>query len=232
MTKKYRNEWKYHCAQSELAALEQRIAAVLQRDSHAGTDGKYGVHSLYFDDMYNTCASDTQAGLSKRFKYRIRYYGSTPEYLRLERKEKLNGGCHKTTCLLTRAEYDALVSGNVSPLVYETEKPLLRQFCMEILKRRFTPRVIVDYERIAYIEPITNIRVTIDTTISVSREFDRFLDGDYLRVPLMHKDEHVLEVKFDDILPGYVKRSIYHSSLQQQTFSKYVLGFERLRSLR
>jgi len=102
---------------------------------------------------------------------------------------------------------------------------------MEMLKRRFTPRVIVDYERIAYIEPITNIRVTIDTNISVSRNFDRFLKGDYLRIPLMHRDEHVLEVKFDEILPGYVKRSIYQSSLQQQTFSKYVLGFERLRSI-
>ena len=103
---------------------------------------------------------------------------------------------------------------------------------MEILRRRFTPRVIVDYERIAYIEPITNIRVTMDTNISVSRHFNRFLEGDYLRTPLMRKDEHVLEVKFDEILPGYVKRSIYQSGLQQQTFSKYVLGFEQLRSLR
>ena len=89
--KKYRNEWKYHCAQSELAAVEQRLAAVLERDSHAGEDGRYGVHSLYFDDLYNTCASDTQSGLGRRYKYRIRYYGSKPEYLRLERKEKLNG---------------------------------------------------------------------------------------------------------------------------------------------
>lgn len=230
--KYYRNEWKYHCAQTDLARIEQCLSAVLSRDMHAGSDGKYIVRSLYFDDMNNTCASDTQAGIDARYKYRIRYYDHDPDHLRLERKEKLDGCCHKTTCTLTADEYAALLSGDVAPLIYETEKRLLREFCAAILKRRFTPRVIVEYQRIAFVEPIANIRITMDTNITVSSEYDRFLTGDYLQVPLLNKDEHVLEVKFDSILPGYVRRSIGQHSLLQQSFSKYVLGFERLRSLR
>ena len=90
----------------------------------------------------------------------------------------------------------------------------------------------MDYQRIAFVESISNVRITIDTNISVAKEYDRFLTGDYLHVPLMKSNEHVLEVKFDSILPGYIKRSIYQSSLQQQAFSKYALGYERLRSLK
>jgi len=230
--KKYRNEWKYHCIQTELTRIEQHLGAVMSRDVHAHADGKYSVHSLYFDDLDNSCVSDTQAGIDARYKYRIRYYDNDPAHLFLERKEKLYSCCHKVTCALTKEEYAALVKGEVTPLIYETEKTLLREFCAAILKRHFTPRVIVDYQRIAFVEPIANIRITMDMNIAVSKEYDRFLSGEYLRVPLMHSNEHVLEVKFDAILPDYIKRSIYQSTLQQQTFSKYALGFERLRSLR
>lgn len=230
--KKYRNEWKYHCTQTELSVIEQQLGVVMARDMHAGPDGKYCVHSLYFDDINNSCFCDTQSGLDMRYKYRIRYYDEDSGHLRLEKKEKLDGGCYKRTCALTEAEYRCLVQGDVVPLVYETEKPLLREFCAAIMKRNFTPRVIVEYHRLAFVEPIANVRITMDTNIAVSKEYGEFLNGDYLRIPLMKKDEHVLEVKFDSILPGYIKRSLHQINLQQQTFSKYALGYERLRSLK
>lgn len=230
--KKYRNEWKYCCTEAELARVEQRLMAVLARDTHAGADGKYGVHSLYFDDLTNTCARDTEAGNGLRFKYRIRYYGQNPDFLRLERKEKRYGGCHKDSCTITREEYDALVSGDVSALLYDPDRPLLRRFSADILKRRFTPKVIVDYERIAYVEPIANVRITLDTSIAVSSDCGGFLGGEYLKIPLLRKGVHVLEVKFDDILPAHIKQCVYESELQQRSFSKYNLGFEKLRSYR
>jgi len=229
--KKYRNEWKYCCTNTELAQVEQRIGAVLAKDVHAGSDGRYGVHSLYFDDLTNACAAETEAGNGLRFKYRIRYYECNPDFLRLERKEKRYGGCWKDSCRISREEYEALVSGDVSGLLYTDDRPLLRRFAVDILARGFAPKVIVDYERIAYVEPITNVRVTLDLNIAVSKECPRFLYGDYLRVPLLQQNQHVLEVKFDDILPGYIKQSVYGCSLQQRSFSKYCLGFEKLRSI-
>ena len=38
-------------------------------------DGKYLIHSLYFDDYKDKSIYTTDSGLSKRFKWRIRYYG-------------------------------------------------------------------------------------------------------------------------------------------------------------
>lgn len=231
LMKKYRNEWKYCCTDADLVRVEHRIGAVLQKDVHAGENGRYGVHSLYFDDLNNTCAMETEAGNGLRFKYRIRYYGNNPDFLRLERKEKRYGGCFKASCRITRGEFEALTAGDVSGLLYDETKPLLRRFAADILMRGFTPRVIVDYERIAYVEPIANVHITLDLNIAVSKEYGRFLNGDYLKVPLLSKGRHVLEVKFDDVFPGYLKQSVYECNLQQRSFSKYGLGFELLRSM-
>lgn len=229
--KKYRNEWKYSLHEGEIARVEHRIGAVLDRDVHAGGDGRYGVHSLYFDDLSNACANETEAGDGERFKYRIRYYDQDPTFLRLERKEKRYGGCFKLSCRITPEECGQLSRGEVSDLLYDEKRPLLRRFAADILRRGFSPRVIVDYERIAFVEPISNVRVTLDLNIAVSKEYGRFLHGDYLKAPLLRKGQHVLEVKFDDILTGYIKQSVYECNLQQRSFSKYCLGFEKLRSL-
>lgn len=231
MKKLYRNEWKYCCTSAELAAIAARLDALLPKDEHTGNGGRYAVHSLYFDDLWNTCAVATEAGYAERFKYRIRYYDQDPSFLRLERKEKLDGGCHKDSCRLTVAEFGALCRGDVAPFLFDETRPLLRRFSADVLSRHFTPRAVVDYERVAYVEPITNVRITMDCNISVSRPTEGFLAGEYLKIPLLKKELHILEVKFDGILPAYIKQCLYDSHLQQSSFSKYYLGFDKLRRM-
>ncbi len=204
--------------------LSQRIRPLLEPDSHGDENGKYVIHSLYFDDWKNSCASDNEAGIAKRFKYRIRYYGDESDEMFLERKEKLYGRCHKDSCRISEGEFDGLFSGDVSNLLYGDRDPLVKRFAADILLRHFTPKVIIDYERIAYVEPITNIRITFDTNISASSSVDSFRDGCYTVIPLQQKSRHVLEVKFDDILPGHIKNMISSNEFQQTTFSKYYLG--------
>ena len=116
------------------------------------------------------------------------------------------------------------MSGDVSDLFWETDQPLERQFCIEIMNRCFTPKIIVNYERIAFVEETTNVRITFDKNISVSDDFDHFLSGGYLSIPIQPLDEHVLEVKFDEILPGYMKNILTKQELIQSAFSKYYLG--------
>lgn len=60
--KQYRNEWKYCVQETDLAVIENRLAAVMELDSHSGQSGKYEIHSLYFDDYKDTCADDTSGG--------------------------------------------------------------------------------------------------------------------------------------------------------------------------
>lgn len=221
---KFRNEWKYLCDNNDLIQIENKLDKVLQLDDHIKNNNKYIIHSLYFDDFSNTCAFDNDAGLGKRFKYRIRYYDDDKSYIILERKEKINNLGRKKSCRLTLEQYKDIVQGNISKVLWQTDNDLLKKFCVDVECKLFKPKVIIDYERTAYVEPITNVRITFDRNISGSREIDKFLDGGYTKYPLLKPDKHILEIKFDDILPSHIKQAAYIGSLQQTTFSKYYLS--------
>ena len=229
--KKYRNEWKYSCTVNDLAVIENRLSAILNIDANSGEDGKYEIHSLYFDDYQDACAKENDAGISERFKYRIRYYGNAYESMKLERKEKIDSRCHKESCPISVEEYQKILSGDANELFWQTEQPLLKQFCIGCMTRNFVPKAIVDYERTAYVEEITNIRITLDENISVSNDVAHFIDGDYIRYPVQEKQQHVLEVKFDDILPSYIRHVITNRHLVQSSFSKYGLGRKTLQAM-
>lgn len=226
--KRYRNEWKYCCSEGTLSLLESRLRGVLPLDPHIGPRGQYMVNSLYFDDYWDTAAAENDAGISRRSKYRIRYYDTFAGKMNLERKEKRNGRCSKSSCPLTLEEYRALCGGDVFEVIHKTSHPLLKKFCYDIITRMYTPKAIISYERVAYIEPITNIRITFDKNIFVSPGVSSFLDGEYSRYPLQGERCHILEVKFDDILPGYIRNTINSANLQMTTFSKYFLGRKKI----
>lgn len=230
--KLYRNEWKYRVQETDLAVIENKVAAVMDLDFHSGQSGNYEIHSLYFDDYKDTCARENEAGISRRFKYRIRYYGKESDILKLERKEKMDGRCHKESVIITKDICSKILEGRIDELYWETDNSLLKKFYVHMMTGLFEPKIIIDYERAAYVEEIANVRVTLDKNISVSDSVEEFLTGDYLRYPIQKKDEHVLEVKFDDILPGYIKSIVSNKNLQQSSFSKYYLGRLKLQETR
>ena len=193
----------------------------MEKDSHTPDNGRYLIHSLYFDDYKDTSVYTTNSGLSKRFKWRIRYYGDDLDYIVLERKEKINSRCHKKSCKLTLTEYDKIISRNITDIVYDTNKELLKELARDMLIYDYRPKVIVDYERIAYVEEITNVRITFDMKISASYELEHFLDGDYTKFYIQETGENVLEVKFDDILPSYIRNIVESYGFNQTSFSKY-----------
>mgnify|MGYP002857293380 FL=1 len=222
--KKYRNEWKYSLTNQELSLLKSRVAEVMELDPHTPEKGRYLIHSLYFDDYKDTSLYTTDSGLSKRFKWRIRYYDEDLNYIVLERKEKLESRCHKKSCKLTVDEYEKIVSGDIMDLVYDTEKKLIKELARDIMFYNYEPKVIIDYERIAYVEEITNVRITFDMKISASYDLEHFLDGDYAKFYVNPSGVNVLEVKFDDILPSYIRKVVESYGFKQTSFSKYYYG--------
>lgn len=196
----------------------------MELDSHTPSGGRYLIHSLYFDDYKDTSVYTTDSGLSERFKWRIRYYGDDLSYIVLERKEKKDGRCHKKSCKITANEYNSIVSGNIIDIVYDTEKDLIKELAADMLIRNYRPKVIVDYERIAYVEEITNVRITFDMRISASYELEKFLDGNYQSFYIMPSGINVLEVKFDEILPSYIRNIVESFGFKQTSFSKYYYG--------
>ena len=218
--KKYRNEWKYRLNNRELSLLKSRIENVINLDSHI-KNNKYIIHSLYFDDYKDYSLNSTLSRLSNRFKWRIRYYDSDTNYLVLERKEKKEGRCHKKQCRLSNYEFNSIISGNITDILYDTDKQLIKELARDIMLYNFKPKVIVDYERIAYVEEVTNVRITFDMKISASYELDKFLTNDYFKFYIDSSKYNILEVKFDYILPSYIKKIVESYGFIKTSFSKY-----------
>ena len=131
--KKYRNEWKYTLNNQELSLLQSRLSQVMELDSHTPKEGRYLIHSLYFDDYKDISLYGNDAGLSERFKWRIRYYGDDLSYIVLEKKEKKNSRCFKKSCQITKEEYKCIVDNRICELVYDTDKELIKELALSWL---------------------------------------------------------------------------------------------------
>lgn len=222
---RYRNELKYFIDANDATIIESRIKALIRLDPYVDKEkGFYVVKSLYFDDYDNTCFHHNEFSLGRRKKYRIRIYGENTDLILLEKKEKENSMSRKTICRLTQAEYEQVFHGHVERLYWKTDKSLLKEFCIQIIYKRFAPKVVIKYERTAFIDYPGNVRVTLDRNISCSPQNNRFMESDYTVIPVLQKGFHLLEIKYDEFLPDYIKQVIQLKTLEQATFSKYYMG--------
>ena len=219
---KYRHEYKYICDEMQLAIIEARIQALLKLDSHTTEQGSYLIRSLYFDDPLHTCYFENENGTAPREKFRIRIYNGDASRISLELKRKENGMTLKKSCPLTVQQCRLLMRGE--PLPEDPSYPPVLQKLLLLMKtRNFQPKVIVEYSRVPYIYPIGNVRITLDRDISSSSAISAFLDPEIPKRPIMPIGKHVLEVKFDELLPDYIYNLLQISQLQHTAFSKYYL---------
>lgn len=226
--KKYRHEYKFLCNEAEWTVIQSRIGGLMKPDVNVGEQGFYEIRSIYFDDMYDTCFHANEAGVDPRAKYRIRSYNGSDKNIKLEKKIKQNGKTRKIATLLDRRRFDYIMQGEYSELIHEcmTESDdnfLLKEFLTLGLTRRMKPKVVVSYERYPYVEAKGNVRVTFDKNIASGMDFDGFWDENPARVPVLPKGQHLLEVKYDEFLPAYLKESLEIGVLRQTTFSKYYI---------
>ena len=140
MNNKYRSEWKYLLNNQDLSLLKNKISKVLEIDPHTPDNGRYLIHSLYFDNYRNDSLYGNEAGLAIKYKWRIRYYGDDLSYIILEKKEKLDGGGRKKSCKLTIDEYNSIVSMNICEIVYETKKEFNKRISNRYAKEWISSR--------------------------------------------------------------------------------------------
>lgn len=219
---KYRHEYKYVIDARQEAILRVRIGGLLEPDRHAGETGSYLVRSAYFDDCLDSCLNDNLLGAEPRSKFRLRYYGNDPGTIRLEKKSKQKGMTQKEICPVAAEEAEALLSGGF-PAAESRMPPLKQRLLTELTQRALQPRAIVTYERMPFVYPGGNVRVTFDRMLSSSEEIEHYMTGDYLTRPVFPLGQSVLEVKWDELLPPFIKEALQLEDLQWTAFSKYYM---------
>lgn len=219
---RYRHEYKYLIDSRTESILRIRASGVLMPDSHTNSDGSYFIRSLYFDDRQDSCLIENEAGTDPRSKFRIRYYDSDSQNLHLEKKSKTRGMTLKESCPITREECQVLMTGQVPAITREMPEAKQKMFS-EMAVRALVPKVIVSYERIPFVYPGGNVRVTFDRMLSSSTDIPAFLDGDYITRPVFALGNSILEVKWDEALPLHIKDVLKLDWLQWTAFSKYAM---------
>ncbi|MFC4307022.1 polyphosphate polymerase domain-containing protein [Cohnella boryungensis] len=219
---KYRHELKYYMNRGQYEVMKRQLRGLLAQDKHAGASGDYHIRSLYFDDIDNKALHEKLAGVRDREKYRIRIYNRSDKVIHLEKKIKFNDYVSKVKESLSRELYDSIMAGNYEPL-HDPSRPLLAEFYYQLKNRLLRPRVIVDYEREAYVCGAGNVRITFDKQLRTGlNQVDIFNPG-LATIRAFDDDITVFEVKFDEYLPEYVRTAIQTGGLVRQSNSKYVI---------
>lgn len=242
-----RHEYKHIINYGDYLALKSRLSIFMQTDKHS-IDGQYKIRSIYFDDMNDSCYYQNEAGTDPRSKYRIRIYNGSKDQIVLEKKIKQNGMTKKLHQDLTMAQFEMLTGMSVDENAenFESTESMEADLChighqlwnfdeiyeepsliqeLLILKqtRLMQPKVIVSYERTPFVENNGNVRVTFDDGICSSADFGAFFHTDLHARKILPQGQTLMEVKFDEFLPAYIKEVLENGHLRQTTFSKYYL---------
>lgn len=214
----YRHEWKHEISPADLPILRQRLRVVMRPDPHA-VGGKYFIRSLYFDTPTDTALREKLDGVSRREKFRIRYYDLDPSVIHLEKKSKLAGLGNKQSAPLTAEEAQRIVDGDIGWMLH-ADRPLVRELYAKMRTRQLRPTTIVDYTREPFVYGPGNVRVTLDYDIRTGLCATNFLDPDCPTVPA-GDSPIILEVKWDEFLPDTVRAAVQLESRRATAFSKY-----------
>lgn len=218
----FRFEKKYILNNLQVEQLKHRLSPVMKLDPILSGKQFYSIRSLYFDDYNDTCLKQVLNGISERYKYRIRFYNNNAQYIVLEKKYKINNMTKKISCEITKEQVLDILNRNIS--ISKDNDKLLNEFILMIMTRGFRPVVIIDYDRIPYVYDAGCVRITFDYNLSCSYEFDKLFDDTLLKIPLMGVENIVLEVKYNDFIPDFIRYSLQLNGLNRTSYSKYCCG--------
>lgn len=222
--RKFRFENKYLLDVLQKESLKNCLESICDLDKYVkdGVDS-YRIRSLYFDTYNSKAYHDNEAGVDQREKYRIRIYNSSSDYISLERKLKVNGKISKDRTRITSEFFNAILNGKMDEVDFDEADPLINRFLLEYHMNYLRPRIIVDYDRTAYVDENIDARVTFDSNIGFSDNIIDFFDPDLSLQPIMPLGKELLEVKYTEVLSEYIHQILNLKNIQQSTFSKYYL---------
>lgn len=220
----YRSEIKYLIGMAEFETLRRLLAAVMQPDPYMLSPDGYLIRSLYFDSLTDQDYFDKLDGVENRKKIRLRIYDLQTDVCKLEIKNRFNNYNLKESLTVSRADAEALIEGNTGALLqYDT--PIAEKAYRIMHVAHYSPRVIVEYDREAYVLPAHDVRITFDKNVRAAFS-PKLFEPFNAMTPLCEAQTMILEVKFNQFLPMYLQDILSCSKGQMLSVSKYCLARE------
>ena len=219
---RYRHELKFKISNNAAEVLKQKLSLILDKDKYAYySDGSYLIKSLYFDDRESSSYYEKMDGVLCRKKYRIRMYNDDDTFIRLEKKMKHNNWTAKEQILISKDIYSKILDGKIDEI--ENPEGLLLEFINDYKTKGLIPSVIVEYHRVAFTYPVSEVRITFDSNIESSLYNYDLFDTSYPRFDVSEKGKQVLEVKFNEVLPLHIANILNDIPSCREAVSKFAL---------
>lgn len=224
MPEVYRREVKYIISIEDFYCLRKQLEHLIEPDEYSGLGG-YMVRSLYFDSCHDNDLRDVLDGLEEKSKIRLRIYSTddSDASVKLEYKCKYGADSRKLTLNLSRDEATHLAQGDYSQLLNKGD-PLAVRLYGRLKTGAYQPKVIIEYNRMAYVYLPNNTRITFDSNVYSSSVVSAFFNSKVPGQPVLFPGIGVLEVKYNGFLFGHLRKTLDDIDSLALSNSKYAIG--------
>lgn len=211
----FRKELKYSITDNDFYVINHNLKDLIKKDINCKSD-YYTISSIYFDTYNRTSYRQVKDGISDRWKYRIRYYDYNDSFIKLEKKHKINSLTHKTSVVITKKDLNDILNKKIK--IKNTNPPLLNEFIIKMETELLRPIICIEYDRVPYVYKIGNVRITLDFNIRYTNKFNNLFNKNK-RVHYL--TDKLLEVKYDELIPDFIRYRLELNHLEQTSFSKF-----------
>ena len=211
----FRKELKYNISNKDFYIIHHNLQHLINKDPNCKGD-YYTISSIYFDDYKKTSYNQVKNGISNRWKYRIRFYNYDDSYIKLEKKHKINGLTNKTSVRITKEILNDILNNKIK--VEEKNNSLLNEFIVKIKKDLLRPIICIEYDRIPFVYKLGNVRITLDYNIRYTNNYSDLFNSEKRVYYLKDK---ILEVKYNELIPDFIRYRLELNHLEQVSFSKF-----------
>tara|TARA_B100001059_G_C17660394_1_gene489150 strand:+ start:65 stop:745 length:681 start_codon:yes stop_codon:yes gene_type:complete len=220
MTDLHRYEIKFVLNDMQLSEAESWIAS---QTSMISKHEPRIVSSLYMDDVDFSSVKDNLTGISKRKKFRLRWYGEIPENFQpvFEIKGRDDRAGFKNTYPISSLDgHIHMIS--INQIIKKCSTELLSQ--NYLIDRPLIPTLEVKYLR-NYFQDLNGIRVTLDQDISFALPTPhcKITQNKIVKYPLK-----ILEIKFPPDSKDLAIELISSLHFRPRRHSKYLVGLASL----
>lgn len=216
-----RTEIKYVINRKQHKLLIDFLKDYMVEDKH----GKVTIQSLYFDtDKYLLIRRSIEKPKYKE-KLRLRSYGLLKEGKTgfLEIKKKMDHVVYKRRISLTEEECKRWIATKQR----ESDTQIGREIEYLIdFYEDLKPKMLIIYDRDAYVDPNSDLRITFDTNARYRTE-DLSLNSSLEGTKLVDDDVVIMEVKSSMALPMWLVRKLSQEKIYKSSFSKYGTAYKK-----
>ena len=221
-----RYELKFYINGELHEAICEMIAPYMRLDQHSEgkEDRQYSVRSLYLDNNLWDSYYENLDGLMTRRKLRIRAYGAGESSHFMEIKKKVNSAVIKRRLPVHRDFFPRMLAGD-----FDRDKDkngFLSNFCFLKDHLNLKPQVLIEYEREAYMGiDASKTRVTFDRNVRAASCPHAMLYPEFTSWnEVFQEGSIILELKFDGMMPRFLREIVRELNLSHEPISKYCAG--------